>query len=306
MLALGLVLIAVSVLSLQDALIKFASPQTSFWQLQVMRSAFILSIIGGVAFAYGRLALLRPMRLKPAIARGVMLALCMTCFFGAAEKITVTQMATGLYTYPLFVSLLAGPILGERIGRWRVGALCLGGIGMLLVVDPFADSFTPFQIFPIFAGFFYACNILILRRYCRNESPLALVTVVGVVFLSAGLIGSQAVSWVPFADETRSALPFLLVGWPQLSFAMIAVFAFFACLNLAGNLCLSRAYQTADSSWLAPLDYIYLLFAAMWGRVLFDGWPSPQAVAGMMMIGLAGVITAIREQRRQRHIKASV
>ena len=300
MLALGLVLMAVSILSLQDALIKFIAPQTSFWQLQVMRSAFILWIILAVALRYGQMKMLRPVRLRPAIARGVMLALCMTCFFGASQQITVTQMASGLYTYPLFVSLLAGPVLGEQIGRWRVGALALGAIGMVLVVNPLADSFTLFQIFPVFADFFYACNILILRKYCRQESPLALVTVVGGVFLIAGLAGSQIMPLLPVPDEIRETLPFILVGWPDLSLVMVAVFGFFACLNLAGNLCLSRAYQTADSSWLAPLDYIYLMFAAMWGRVLFESWPAPQAIFGMAMIAAAGVITAIREQRRQR------
>ena len=299
MLALGLVLMAVSILSLQDALIKFMAPQTSFWQLQVMRSGFILCIILVAVLRYGQLAMLRPVRLTPAIARGVMLALCMTCFFGASQQITVTQMASGLYTYPLFVSLLAGPVLGEKIGRWRFAALALGAAGMLLVVNPFADSFTIFQIFPVFAGFFYACNILILRKYCRNERPLALVTVVGGVFLAAGLAGSQIVSLLPVSDGMRDTVPFILVGWPELGLSMIAIFGLFACLNLAGNLCLSRAYQTADSSWLAPLDYIYLMFAAMWGRVLFDTWPTPQAIAGMGMIAAAGIITAFREQRRQ-------
>ena len=75
-------------------------------------------------------------------------------------------------------------------------------------------------------------------------------------------------------------------------------------LNLFGNVLLSRAYQTADSSWLAPLDFVYLLFAAVWGRVLFDSWPTPLAAFGMAMIAAAGVVTAIREQQRQRQMKA--
>ena len=65
--------------------------------------------------------------------------------------------------------------------------------------------------------------------------------------------------------------------------------------QLSGNMCMARAYQTADSSWLAPLDFTYLLFAAFWGRVLFDSWPSLYSSIGMILITTAGLITAWRE-----------
>ena len=70
-------------------------------------------------------------------------------------------------------------------------------------------------------------------------------------------------------------------------------------LNLSGNICLARAYQTADSSWLAPIDFTYLLFAAFWGRVIFDALPLKQALLGMSLIAFAGILTAWREQKRQ-------
>ena len=77
---------------------------------------------------------------------------------------------------------------------------------------------------------------------------------------------------------------------------MVAGFALFASvLNLTGNICLSRAYQTADASLLAPLDFSYLLFAAIWSRVLFDQWPTREAIIGMVLIAAAGMITAWRE-----------
>jgi drug/metabolite transporter (DMT)-like permease len=86
------------------------------------------------------------------------------------------------------------------------------------------------------------------------------------------------------------------IGWPELTF-LVAGFALFASvLNLTGNICLARAYQTADASWLAPIDFSYLIFAALWSRVIFDQWPTSQALIGMGLIGAAGVITAWRER----------
>ena len=78
--------------------------------------------------------------------RSTMLAICMLFFFGGATHITAAQMGAGLYTYPLFVTLLASPLLGEKIGPFRLSALGLGVIGSTILLNPFADKFTFFQI----------------------------------------------------------------------------------------------------------------------------------------------------------------
>jgi drug/metabolite transporter (DMT)-like permease len=91
-------------------------------------------------------------------------------------------------------------------------------------------------------------------------------------------------------------MPFVAIGWPELTL-LVAAFAFLASLlNLTGNICLSRAYQTADASWLAPMDFSYLVFAALWSKIIFDQWPTRSAIIGMALIGIAGVITAWRER----------
>ena len=149
---------------------------------------------------------------------------------------------------------------------------------------------------PIIAGFFYATNILTLRKSCRKESTLALAFAVGIVFLIAGMLGITLLSMFPLSTELQGSMPFVAIGWPELTL-LVAGFALFASvLNLTGNICLSRAYQTADASWLAPIDFSYLIFAAFWSRAIFDQWPTGQAIVGMTLIGSAGVITAWREQ----------
>jgi drug/metabolite transporter (DMT)-like permease len=91
-------------------------------------------------------------------------------------------------------------------------------------------------------------------------------------------------------------MPFVAIGWPELTL-LVAAFALFASvLNLSANICISRAYQTADASWLAPVDFSYLIFAAFWSQVIFDQWPTRSAIIGMILIGTAGIITAWRER----------
>jgi drug/metabolite transporter (DMT)-like permease len=294
--ALGLLLMGVFALALQDSLVKLMSGDTSFWQFQTLRSIGNLSFILILALASGSLGLMMPRNWRPVYLRGALLTVCMFCFFAGAPYLTVAQMAAGLYTYPLFVSLLAGPILGESVGPWRICALLIGATGAAFILSPWQDDFSSVQLLPILAGFFYATNILTLRRACRNESTLALAFAVGVVFIVSGIAGIALLSAFPLSAEIRESVPFVAIGWPELTF-LVAGFALFASvLNLTGNICLSRAYQTADASWLAPMDFSYLIFAALWSRVMFDQWPTSQALIGMALIGSAGVITAWRER----------
>ena len=295
-LALGLLLTGVFVLALQDSLVKLMSTQTSFWQFQTLRSIGNLSFTLILATFGGGIGLVLPRNWRPVYLRAALLIVCMFCFFAGAPYLTVAQMAAGLYTYPLFISLLAGPVLGETVGPWRIGALILGAIGASFILSPWQSDFSWIQVLPIVAGFFYALNILTVRRACRNESPLALAFAVGIAFLLSGILGIVLLSAFPLSSEIRESMAFVAVGWPELTL-LVAGFALFASvLNLTGNICLSRAYQTADASLLAPMDFSYLLFAAIWSRLIFDQWPTRQAIIGMTLIGTAGVITAWRER----------
>lgn len=291
-----LLLTGVFALAFQDSLVKLMSTQTSFWQFQTLRSLGNLGFVIILALLSGGIGLVIPRNWRAVYLRAGLLAICMFFFFSGAPYLTVAQMAAGLYTYPLFVSLLAGPVLGEAVGPWRISALLIGAIGAAFILSPWDAGFSAVQLLPIMAGFFFATNILTIRKACRNESPLALACAAGITFVVIGILGSTLLTMFPLSTELRTAMPFVAIGWPELTL-LVAGFALFASvLNLTGNICLSRAYQTADASWLAPMDFSYLVFAAFWSRMIFDQWPTGQAIIGMVLIGTAGVITAWRER----------
>jgi drug/metabolite transporter (DMT)-like permease len=282
------------------------SSQTSFWQFQILRSLGNLSFVVVLALTSGGIGLVLPRNWRAVYLRATFLVICMFFFFSGAPYLSVAQMAAGLYTYPLFVSLLAAPVLGESVGPWRISALLIGALGAAFILSPWQADFSPVQVLPMMAGFFYACNILTIRKACRSESPLALAAAAGIIFIVVGLSGITLLSLFPLSSELRASMPFVAIGWPELTL-LVAGFALFASLlNLTGNICLSRAYQTADASWLAPMDFSYLVFAALWSKIIFDQWPTRSAILGMTLIGTAGVITAWRERvvaNRRRRIE---
>ena len=296
--ALILLLFGVFILALQDVTVKLIAHETSFWQFQTLRSIGNGLFLASLAWFSGGFGILAPKGWRPVYLRASMITICMFCFFSGAPHLSVTQMTAGLYTYPLFVSLLAGPVLGEKVGPWRISAIVIGASGAGLILDPFHSSFSPIQLLPIGAGFFYACNILILRHSCRYESALSLVMAVAILSILSGLVGIGLLTLFPSASNLAIQMPFITIGWPELTILVLGIAIFCSALNLTGNICLARAYQTADSSWLAPIDFSYLVFAAFWGRVIFGTWPTPKALLGMSLIAIAGIVIAWREQHR--------
>ena len=275
---------------------KLVSVHTSFWQIQTLRSLGNVLIVILLAATSGGLMLLAPRNTSGVLLRATLLAICMFFFFGGAPHLSVAQMASGLYTYPLFVCLLAGPVLKEKIGVWRICSMLLGAAGALLILSPWQAGFSAVQLMPVIAGFFFACNILCLRKLCRGESTLALAFAAGMVFLICGIVGTVLLTLFPLPVEAISAMPFIAIAWPALTLPIIDFAVVASMLNLTGNICMTRAYQTADASLLAPLDFTYLIFATIWGKLIFNQWPSGLPLFGIVLIVTAGVTIAWREQ----------
>ena len=139
-------------------------------------------LLFGIAKITNGIDILFPLKWKPVYLRALTMTTCMFCFFAASPKLSFSQMAAGLYTFPIFVSFLAVIFLNERVGVWRLFALILGSFGALLILEPWSKNFTYLQFLPIMAGFFFACNIILIRKYCRQESVMSLTLALQMSF----------------------------------------------------------------------------------------------------------------------------
>ena len=291
----------VVILSLQDSLIKLMSNETSFWQLQFIRSIGNMLLLLVIAKYTNCVHLLFPINWKPVYFRALIMTSCMFCFFAASPKLSFVQMAAGLYTFPIFVSILAIIFLNERMGIWRIFALILGSFGALLILEPWSENFLLLQILPIMAGFLFACNIILIRKYCRNESVISLTLAVGIMFFISASLGILFFDYFYKENIFRETIPFVFTGWPLLTFVVFSFCLSCSILNISGNMLLAKAYQTAESSWLAPMDYSYLVFATIWGKIFFGVWPSYSNTFGMFLIASSGILIAFREQIKTKN-----
>lgn len=293
-LAAAFMVFALSLLSLQDAIVKLTSSDVSIWQFQSLRSAFNLAMLFGFAGLLGGLGALPPKRLGAVVLRSVLLVAAMLLFFSAAPFLSLAEIAGGFYLFPLIVTLLSRFVLGEAVGGRRLAAVGAGFLGSLLILKPGSENFQMVSLLPVCAGFFYACMVLTTRKLCRDESPLTLACGVAMAFFVIGLVGVLVLPPPAEAGAVGQAWPYLLTGWHPLTVTTLAAVLACSCLNLVANICLARAYQTAESSWLAPYDYSYLVFAALWGYLIWGTVPDALMILGMAIIASAGIYVAVR------------
>ena len=300
-LSLSSLLIGIFLLSLQDAIVKAISSNVTFWQIQLIRSFFNLFFLISLVTIIKNYNILWPKNFVPVFLRALMMVLCMAFFFAASPILSISQMAAGLYTFPIFVTILSILVSKETIGLYRIIALFIGFLGSLFILEPWKNNFEFYQLFPIFAGFFYACNIILIRKFCRNESPVSLTFIVGICFCLSGLLGVSVLEIYPMNIDI--GLKFITSGWVELTFYSFFFIILCSILNITGNLALAKAYQNAESSWLAPLDYFYLIFACLWSKIIFDIWPKTTDLVGILFITCSGLIIIYREKIKSDYIK---
>jgi drug/metabolite transporter (DMT)-like permease len=131
------------------------------------------------------------------------------------------------------------------------------------------------------------------------ENVMSLTLAVGVIFLLSAIMGTIFFEFYYFPNNEVLKMPFIEVGWPDLTILVLCFAIFCSFLNLLGNLSLAKAYQSAESTFLAPLDYSYLIFATLWSKIIFDIWPSSMNFIGLFLIAFSGILIAWREKVKQ-------
>ena len=286
-------LTAMMVFGLVDNFIALAADIFSLWQFHMLRSALALALLGFGAWIFGwGLAVRRP---KAVLGRTLFSGTAMLIYFGCLGYMSIAQAAAGLFTAPIFVVIFSALIWKERIGLRRILAVILGFIGILLVLRPDMAGLNALTIMPILAGAFHALGTITTRRWCAEESTLAILGAFFVITFLIGGIGIVLVgALVPCPP--LGADGFVLRGWTPLN----GTIAFVVLTQAVGSLfavgLIIRSYQLAEPSFIAIFENTLLVFATIWAFVLYAEWPDNVSLAGMGLIILAGSIVALRSR----------
>lgn len=273
------------VLMLLGALVMSATDAGGKWvmvqdyhvaQLNFVRGFFALLILAPTALSEGGFAALRTKRPIAHGLRSVLLVcLAYTWFFGLTTLPLSEATAIALCA-PLCMTALSVVLLGDKVGLIGWGAVLLGFVGMLFIIRPGTTMFEPMFLLPAFAAVGYATYMVTNRMLSATESvtSITLYPQLGILFVSA--------VWAPLV-------------WQDLTWPAFLGMAFTGTAAGIGHLLLTYAFRYASPSVLAPLDYTALVWATIFGYVLFAQLPDVTAWAGMALIVAAGLIVIYRE-----------
>lgn len=262
-----------------DAIMKHLMESYSLVQVTWGRF-FFATIIAALACGprIGQLAATRHPKLQAA--RSILL-MSTTGMFNAG--IRTTPLATGttiMFLSPILITLLSIPLLGEKVGLRRWMGILLGFAGALTVVRPWAEDMggTGYGVLFLLVAALLNANYQIVTRKVREDDPLTSLLYTAV----AGAVVTSVI--LPWFWSWPTALDWLLLAASGLAGGL-------------GHLCLIRALRLAPASVVAPFTYSSLVWAVLFGFVIWGDWPDLWTWTGAALIIGSGLYIFHRERK---------
>ena len=274
---------AVSTFAAMMAALKYATVHGAGpVEVLFFRNLFSLpTIIAWVAVS-GGLAAVRTRRPSAHLTRSGLGLGVMFCTFFALSKLPLAEATVISFSAPLFATMLSALVLHETVLWHRWTAIAIGFIGVLIAVDPGGSTLPPLGVaVALLAALGTAVVVITLRQIGETESATATV----FWFNIAGVIVTAIpMPFVARAHEADVWLALVLAG----AFGGVA------------QIMMTAAVRYAPVSVLAPFDYLQLVWATLWGIVLFGIAPTANGAVGGVLIAAAGCYVVWRERRQRR------
>ncbi len=270
--------------TIQDVIIKSLPPKYSVFEIIFFRCLFSLLPIVFLGFLEqghfkSPLLLLKTQHLKGQIIRAMLMFCALIFYFMACRSLPLASLYTLSYTSPLFMTILAIPFLGEKVGIYRSLAVIIGFVGVFIILQPGNETFQLNALYAVASGLFTGISVIIGKRLCAYDSNTLLV----LMYTLACIIGSALM------------LPFV---WIMPSFLDLFYLFVTGILGGTAQFGFIHAFRIAPISSLAPFDYCGLVWAVLAGFLVWNDIPDSATVIGAFLIISMGLLTLYRDKKK--------
>jgi drug/metabolite transporter (DMT)-like permease len=196
--------------------------------------------------------------------------IAMILYFSALARIPIGQAVTLQYTAPLFVALLSGRIIREKVSPSIFILLILSFFGIILVISPTTEKIEPDAFLALGSGFFAALAYIFVRKLRQTDSPASVV----FWFALFSILGSV----IQAAPDLNSLTPKILL-------ALVGV----GIGAGGGQIGITMAYHKANAAWVSAFSYLTVIIATFYGYLIFDETLTITNIIGGIMIVCSGV-----------------
>ena len=297
------VLVGMTCITANDAIIKFLSDSYPLHQIVFIRS--VIAILGTLGFLYAENAfrVLWPRHPGLQILRASLIVLANMFFFLSLALLPLATATAIFFVAPLLITLLAIPVLGETVGIWRLSAIGIGFLGVLVISSGGSGEVGEVEVLgyvlPVLGAGCYAGMVVLTRKLSASAPASALAFYMQAMFIVVGAGFFIVAGDGRFAQGVESeAFAFLLRAWRWPSPEDIWLFALLGALAAVVGFTMSKAYGLAKAATISSFEYSALALAILWGLVIFGTWPGFAEWVGIAMIAGAGLLVFFRESAR--------
>src|SRR4051812_17782570 len=220
------------------------------FQLMFMRTIIGFFLLYPMIRANGGFAVVKTARLHMHISRNLIHYGAQLGWFFALTLIPIGQVVAIEFTMPIWTAILAATFLGERMTVWKIAAIVLGVIGVVVIVRPATGEINQGQLIALGAAVGFGISIAMMKSLTRTESTLAIIFWMLVIQSAAGFFPALYVWQWPSAG---------VWGWT-------AVIAFCGTFS---HYCMARAMLYADATVVIPMDFLRVPLSAATGWLLY-------------------------------------
>jgi len=278
--AVALALLSYACFSTADALVKLAATRLPVEQIALLMSGFALLPVLFLARGVGGLGAFRPRRPGLVLARGVLTALCALAAWRAFALLPLADAYAILFLAPILVTAFSALFLGEPVGIRRWTAAAVGFVGVLVMVRPDFEVIGLGHLLALAAAALGAASFCVLKKIGNGETSAAILL---VLFLSIAAI----------------AAPGAILAWRPLAGEDLLWVATAGLLQGSGQAALVLATREAPASVVAPFQYSQMLWAVLFGLLVFGDRPTPLLFVGMALVVASGLYILWRERVRR-------
>jgi drug/metabolite transporter (DMT)-like permease len=285
-LGIGLTVVAILIFGLQDALSKILVQTYSPFQLAMMRfwafAAFSLILVARQAPLRQAFASRWPVL---QVLRAVLLIADIWLFAAALKTVPLAELQAITLVYPLIVTLVAIPILNEKVGVFRFTAVAVGFAGALVIVRPGGLPLDWGVLFAVLSASFYAIYIALTRKVSSADSTATSMVYVGVI----GLVLTSGVG---------------IFFWQPMDLASLGLMALVMVTSTAAHGIMMVALSRAPASVIQPFNYTALPWGIALSYLFFGHLIDTVSLMGAAVIVGAGLVVMARERRLARSGRA--
>src|SRR3954451_1856575 len=272
----GLMLLSIFMFSFGDALGKFLVATYSVGQLLMLRACAALLVLLPTMWKQ-RAEFTRLERPWLQLLRVTLSTLEVAAFFLATVYLPLADVITYYLASPIFVTALSPLVLGEHVGWRRWSAVLIGFCGVLIALRPSAQTVSGPALIALGGSLSFAVLMLITRSLRATPD----IVMASSQFAGTFLLGAVTSSF----------------GWVTPSMGSLALFAVAGGISVSALFCVNRSLKLAPASVVVPYQYSMIVWAVMFGFVVFGDVPSPATIVGASIIIGAGLYIFLRERR---------